>query len=153
MTCEEVKRTLDLYLDGELGATERSAIEEHLSECEDCRAFASRQYRLKQDVKNAFVEIQAPFRLKLAVQEGIARQARQGMLHLAIGLAAAFTIVAVMLWLLLQPAVLKPTAPQIVQTRTPDEVHQFRPPSSPDAGPRPMLRPAPPAYAPVNYTP
>ena len=154
MTCEEVRRTIDLYLDGEFGIQEKARIEQHLAECPTCRAFATRQYHLKQGIRTAFAQVETPFRLRQSIQDGIARQAAQRMLHLGMSLAAVFIIAGLMLWLLLRPAAMTPTAPQIVQTREPSEVHLLRPPSLPSAGrPPESRRPAPPAFAPVNYTP
>lgn len=37
MNCQQARDLLSLYVDGELPATERSGLEEHLERCEDCR--------------------------------------------------------------------------------------------------------------------
>jgi hypothetical protein len=38
MQCDEVRRLLSGYLDGELDEKERDAVEKHLAECDACRA-------------------------------------------------------------------------------------------------------------------
>jgi len=149
MRCEEVRRTIDLYLDGEFGPEEKGAIEHHLSECEECSAFTNRQYRLKQGVKTAFSQVKAPFRLELTVQHGLIRQARQRTMHFGMAFAVVLML-ALMIWMFL-PQVMNPTRPQIVQARPQGQVIPINPPVS--TGQRQRPRPVPPPFVPVNYTP
>lgn len=149
MRCEEVKRTIDLYLDGEFGPKEKAVIEQHLAECNECRTFATRQFQVKQGVKTAFAQVRAPFRLELAVQHGLVQQSRQRTMHIGMAFAVVLML-GLMLWMFL-PQVMNPTRPQIVQTSPPGQVIPINPPMS--TGQRPHLRPVLSHLVPVNYTP
>ncbi len=149
MKCEEVRRSMDLYLDGEFGPQEKALMEQHLGECPACRSFADQQYQVKQTIKTAFTNIHAPFRLELAVHQGLAQQAGQRIWRLGMAFAAMF-LLGMILWLFL-PQVMHPTRPQIVQADPTGQAMPIPPPVS--TGRRQFLRPVPQPLEPVNYTP
>jgi len=151
MNCEEIRKTIDLYLDGEFGLQEKTVIEQHLEECSECRAFTAVQYQLKQDVKAAFTQIKAPFRLELAVQRNMVKSNRQKR-SMHIGMAfAAVLILGLMLWIF-TPQIFSPKRPQIVQVSPqgqtiPINTHPL------STGQRSNLRPVLSPFVPVNYNP
>ena len=150
MKCEEVRRSIDLYLDGEFGPQEKALIEQHLAECPACRSFANQQYQVKQSVKAAFTNIHAPFRLELAVHQGLSQKASQRFLHLSMAFAAMLLVLGLVLWLFL-PQIMYPTRPQIVQANPTRQAMPITLPVS--TGRKKYLRPVPQPLEPVNYRP
>ena len=79
LTCEEVFRRLDDYLDRELSADEMRLVREHLDVCAVCTA----EYRFEQevldDVKEKLRRLTAPPGLLAKVQSAIGKaQGREG---------------------------------------------------------------------------
>lgn len=48
ITCEEVLREIERYVDGELGSDETEQLTEHLAECASCLDHAAFQRKLKE---------------------------------------------------------------------------------------------------------
>lgn len=51
ISCDEVLRKLDLYLDGELAEPESAALAEHLDACPECLAHETFEVRLREIVR------------------------------------------------------------------------------------------------------
>ena len=60
MTCVEAQELITALIDQELGQAERSSLEEHLSECSDCRLAFEEESALKQKIREAARRINAP---------------------------------------------------------------------------------------------
>jgi anti-sigma factor RsiW len=51
MSCKEIERMLDPYLDGEFGERERTEADLHLGDCDGCRRFVDQQRRVREALK------------------------------------------------------------------------------------------------------
>ena len=80
MDCAELTRTLDAYLDRELAPRDEMEAADHLAACEDCRALADAQRRLR-------VALRARLRAAMGPgsDAGQAPDALRQRLHLALG--------------------------------------------------------------------
>ncbi len=56
--CQSVRSMADDYIDGELGAKEKSIVEAHLSECVDCESFFDERLRIANAVCDSAEEVQ-----------------------------------------------------------------------------------------------
>jgi intracellular sulfur oxidation DsrE/DsrF family protein len=106
MKCTEVGRLLSPYVDGELEHSRSLAVETHLQECAKCRAAISGVRALRTAISRACEPVEAPMRLRRAVQAqiaGTAAQQRTGSRSLGAWLAAAPGIAALLIvgWLVL----------------------------------------------------
>ena len=90
MTCHELERGLDAYVDGELGSAEAAAFEDHLTSCVGCRQRLADRESLGRLVRRAPFRA-APDRLRRSV--AVAHQRSQFRRGLA-AWAAAVTIAA-----------------------------------------------------------
>ncbi|MBK8481892.1 MAG: zf-HC2 domain-containing protein [Proteobacteria bacterium] len=75
MSCTELERFLDAYLDGELDEAARAPLAAHLQDCEPCRAEAAFGQRLRQRVREAAATDPAPERLRRQIRELVAQGA------------------------------------------------------------------------------
>lgn len=66
---------VEAYLDDELDAAERAAIERHLAECADCTNRYARLSKQKGDVKQAAGYYKAPAELQESIRRGLRREA------------------------------------------------------------------------------
>ncbi|MCU1347914.1 MAG: hypothetical protein JWO56_944 [Acidobacteria bacterium] len=64
MLCDDVKRVIYFFLDGELGANKQKDFTSHLSLCPDCERRAELQRRLRGFVRTRLARITAPDHLK-----------------------------------------------------------------------------------------
>lgn len=98
MTCEEIGKYLDAYVDGELEAGLMLEVESHIDGCESCAA----RKRLKQDLKSQIAalgkQIQAPEHLRQRVATLSSRHRRRRLIVLATAapLAAAAALLLVL---------------------------------------------------------
>jgi anti-sigma factor (TIGR02949 family) len=71
LTCEEVFRRLDDYLDRELSAEEMRLVQEHLDVCAVCTAEYRFERKVLDDVKEKLRRLTAPSGLLAKVQRAI----------------------------------------------------------------------------------
>jgi len=71
MTCEEVIKLMDGYLDGELDPSTKQAIEQHLRECHECDQAYQTQAALIRTVSNATPYYKAPAGLRERIQSSL----------------------------------------------------------------------------------
>jgi mycothiol system anti-sigma-R factor len=64
MICDDVKRVIYFFLDGELGENKRSDLSSHLNLCPDCERRTAIHRRLRQFVHHRIQRYQAPDHLK-----------------------------------------------------------------------------------------
>jgi mycothiol system anti-sigma-R factor len=64
MICDDVKRVIYFFLDGELGENKRNDLSTHLNLCPECDQRAVIQRRLRQFVRGRIERYQAPDHLK-----------------------------------------------------------------------------------------
>ncbi|HTF70067.1 MAG TPA: anti-sigma factor [Edaphobacter sp.] len=64
MSCQEIRVSLDAYIDGELDVTTTLQLESHLSECDSCRRIYERYRQLHDSVRNEIRYFAAPKRLE-----------------------------------------------------------------------------------------
>lgn len=76
MPCDEMRDRLSPYLEGELGESERKALEAHLGECTDCAALLT---VLREGVASlrAMPEADPPAHLARRIQEAVAQKAAE----------------------------------------------------------------------------
>jgi anti-sigma factor RsiW len=75
MRCEETQELITAFIDGELAASERRALEDHLAECSGCKLQREREAALKQSLKQAAETILTPLLLREAISEKIGTSA------------------------------------------------------------------------------
>ncbi len=73
LTCEEVFKRLDDYLDRELSAEEMRMVREHLDSCAACAAEHRFEHQILQTVKDKLRRLSAPPDLVARVRGAIAR--------------------------------------------------------------------------------
>jgi mycothiol system anti-sigma-R factor len=60
MNCGEFAKVTSLYLDGEFDATERAEVNEHLAQCDECRAMVESEHRFRQTLRDKLKPVTAP---------------------------------------------------------------------------------------------
>jgi anti-sigma factor RsiW len=75
MTCTEIGRLIDPYVDGELGAEDEAVVRAHLATCATCRQQVADRERLRRLVRTAPYHT-APDRLRAAVANNASRSSR-----------------------------------------------------------------------------
>lgn len=73
MDCQEVKKFLQVYIDGELDEEDRRVLEEHLAACPDCRASVEYDRRFRDAIRARVPKISAPDDFKQQLTEAMAR--------------------------------------------------------------------------------
>ena len=71
MLCDDVKRVVYFFLDGELGSTKQQDLTGHLSLCPDCEKRAAVHRRLRQFVRTRLEKVTAPDHLKTRLTRSI----------------------------------------------------------------------------------
>jgi len=90
MTCEQLRRDLDAYLDREVDAAVTAAIDDHVSGCVNCRRAIGEREALSRLVRSApYYSAPERLRARVIVQSGRGRLARR-----VLTLAAAAVLVA-----------------------------------------------------------
>jgi mycothiol system anti-sigma-R factor len=74
LRCAGISRFVDTYLDQEFGDGDCAEFEQHLAECESCRAKVRVQSEWKKAIKAAAPREQAPAALRNKIQRSIARE-------------------------------------------------------------------------------
>jgi mycothiol system anti-sigma-R factor len=64
MVCDDVKRVIYFFLDGELGEKKQQDFDSHLHLCPECERRAAIQRRLRGFVRNRLARITAPDHLR-----------------------------------------------------------------------------------------
>jgi anti-sigma factor (TIGR02949 family) len=77
LTCEEVFRRLDDYLDRELGPEETARMQAHLETCARCANEFAFERRVLDDVRDKVRRIATPADLRSRVAAAIARAAKE----------------------------------------------------------------------------
>lgn len=78
LTCEEIFRRLDDYLDRELSAEEMRLVREHLDTCAQCAREHAFDRRMLDDVREKMRRIGAPADLKSRIAGAIQRAVKDG---------------------------------------------------------------------------
>ncbi|MBW2276696.1 MAG: zf-HC2 domain-containing protein [Deltaproteobacteria bacterium] len=100
MSCEEISKYLDAYVDGELEAGLMLEVESHIDDCETCAA----RERLKREFKSQIAalgrRVEAPERLRQRVVSISSRHRKRRLIVLvaAAPLAAAAALLLVLFW-------------------------------------------------------
>ncbi len=74
MNCEEVRQSLDAYVDGELELTRQLAVETHLADCRSCKESADRLTDCSSFVRMNMPAYKAPSDLKSKVRATLRRE-------------------------------------------------------------------------------
>jgi anti-sigma factor RsiW len=93
---------LEALLDEELGAAEKSAVQQHLEACPECSAEYDRLRRLAARVKAAAPYYSAPPELGRSVREALERQSAHQTPWRGIAIAASLLLAVSLLWNVLQ---------------------------------------------------
>src|ERR1700760_2361307 len=83
MNCEEGWRSLDAYVDGELGLTSQPAIEKHLAECAACQDAAARITACSSIVRTNLQAYKAPSELKAKIRAALRKEEKPRLEWLA----------------------------------------------------------------------
>jgi mycothiol system anti-sigma-R factor len=78
MQCDEIRPRLEAYLDGELAATERAALRDHLQSCPDCGPEAAAIERLRDGIRISAPVYRAPDTLRSQIRFALRREAAAG---------------------------------------------------------------------------
>jgi anti-sigma factor RsiW len=78
MQCDEVRRRLDAYVDGELPEAERRPVGDHLTGCAGCSDAAAALVRLSADIRAAAPPYRAPDELRDQIRAELRRAAPAG---------------------------------------------------------------------------
>jgi len=94
MTCEEAKASIDAYLDGELKGEQRTELERHLGECEDCRELSESHRSLSQAIRAGYGYERTPASVRRGIESRTAVRRPGGFLSgLAVGAVMALAII------------------------------------------------------------
>ena len=74
MQCDEIRPRLEAYIDGELGATERAALRDHLQSCPDCGPEAAAIERLRDAIRSSAPVYRAPDKLRSQIRFALRRE-------------------------------------------------------------------------------
>lgn len=97
MSCDEAKKYLDAYVDGELEAGAMLRVENHLSRCETCGAVVAVKSRLKEELAE-LGQRRAPAHLRARVEKIARTGGRVRIILRAAPLAAAAAFAVFILW-------------------------------------------------------
>ena len=78
MQCEEARRMIDLYVDGELDVSQSLALEQHVESCETCAAQLAEARNLTRAVRGSGVYGQMPAGLATRVRAAVIKEAGPG---------------------------------------------------------------------------
>ena len=100
MTCQEVRRGLDLYLDDELTVFEASRVQQHLDRCDGCRKTMQLQVSLHGMLTADAIRDEAPARLRERILERVAKESPKRaawLRHLIVSAPLAFLVCGILL--------------------------------------------------------
>lgn len=101
MNCEQVHTFLDVYIDDEFDEPERSELEEHVTDCTDCRSIVTSERNFRRAFKEKLPPTPAPDHLRLAIVEQLEEQPTTGdtlpllVKWVPLAVAAALTVVVI----------------------------------------------------------
>lgn len=122
MTCEHCVALLSALLDGELNEDERTAVMQHLSECEECRAHFNELCAMH-ELLASMGEEKAPEGFSARVMQRVRGQRLRRTLRRVSGLAACLVLTLLAGGLFLSTGLSKSTAPESVENAAvPDTV-------------------------------
>ncbi|HEY6985786.1 MAG TPA: zf-HC2 domain-containing protein, partial [Rhodanobacteraceae bacterium] len=106
MDCDEARRLLEPYLDGELDRTEARALEAHIDGCSECQAVLAQLGRLRHVLRTEAPRYAAPAALRERIRTSNLRErdraARRRIMpawwRLAAACLAAFVAGSVLMW-------------------------------------------------------
>jgi anti-sigma factor (TIGR02949 family) len=75
MRCDDARRRLDVYIDGELAETERGQLRDHLADCPECGRELEALDRLRQGIRQAAPVYRAPEALRSRVHLALRQEA------------------------------------------------------------------------------
>jgi anti-sigma factor RsiW len=78
MTHEEIRELIHPYADGELDVANAREVEQHLTDCDDCRRLEHRVRRLRSALRKSAPAYRAPARLRKNVRRAIRKEAGAG---------------------------------------------------------------------------
>jgi mycothiol system anti-sigma-R factor len=71
MICDDVKRVIYFFLDGQLGEKKQQDFNQHLNLCPDCERRATIQRRLRGFVQHRLARLSAPDHLKMRLVRSV----------------------------------------------------------------------------------
>ncbi len=102
MKCQECEELLHPYLDGELDATQRAAVDAHMTGCKDCRQALEHLQMLRRALQMPELHYSASetlrHRLKTQLREADARERRPKWPQWSAAAAAAVLIAVALVW-------------------------------------------------------
>jgi anti-sigma factor RsiW len=78
MQCDEARPLLEAYVDAELAAPERAALDEHLALCAECGPEAAALERLRDEIRRAAPAYRAPPAMRAQIRADLRREAAGG---------------------------------------------------------------------------
>jgi len=95
MTCAEFDHLLDLYIDGELNETQRTAVEGHVTQCEECAVKLKAAKELRDILSHMDDGIAVPLQAQAAWRKAVREEAKRGKIkaiYKAVGAVAAVCV-------------------------------------------------------------
>ena len=71
MGCEDVKRVIYFFLDGQLGDRKQRDVKQHLNLCPDCEQRTKLQRRLREFIRKRLCSVSAPERFKTRLSRSL----------------------------------------------------------------------------------
>ena len=86
MQCEEARRVIDLYIDGELDISQSLALEHHLETCQSCAGELAEARNLSRSIRGGAIYREMPAGLATRVRAAVTKEAGLGQATIAPGL-------------------------------------------------------------------
>jgi anti-sigma factor (TIGR02949 family) len=109
MKCDEAKRRIDLFIDGELPVSENMQVLEHLNDCSACAGVYEGEKKLRSTFRAQLATVRAPVQLTKRITMAIrpAQETKRNKWRALLAAGVIFTVVAV---ILLAPVAEQPRA-------------------------------------------
>ena len=104
MTCEDIHRYTDVYLDGEFTPADQADFDAHVERCTDCQAFLAEQRAFRTSMRAVLTTQTAPAHLRRRIEEALVEEQRTAtMVHIR-RWAPALAVAAALAFVLIQPS-------------------------------------------------
>lgn len=103
MTCDDIHRYTDVYLDGEFSPDDKQEFEAHVSRCANCATHLQQQRMFRESVRSVLTAQAAPPHLRAKIEAALAAENQPTMATHVRRWAPALAVAAVLAFVLAQP--------------------------------------------------